>query len=101
MVKYFKWVFCLVLVTMPSYVFSLTVEGDTVNSNETSNSFLRGDLILRTREGKVLTSVGSYQVSAGVKVDDRRPIGEWFSEPNKANVSLEFKDNRLVGVVIY
>ena len=101
MVKYFKWVFCLVLAVMPGYVFSITVEGDVVSGNDSSNSFLRGDLVLRTREGKVITSVGSYQISAGVKVDDRRPIGEWFSEPNNANVSLEFKDKKLVGVVIY
>lgn len=101
MIKYIKLVCCLVLVVMPSYVFSLTVEGDVVNSNETSNSFIRGDLILRTREGKVITSVGTYQISAGVKVDDRRPMGEWFSESKNANVSLEFKDKNIVGVVIY
>lgn len=101
MVKYLKRIIFLVLVVVPSYVFSLTVEDGAASGNEASNSFLRGDLVMRTREGEVVTSVGSYQISAGVTVDDRRPISEWFSKTNEANVSLEFKDKNLVGVIIY
>ncbi|OUS06060.1 hypothetical protein A9Q81_04850 [Gammaproteobacteria bacterium 42_54_T18] len=84
-------------------VFALTIDkGDIKESQlKSDKTYLRGELIRRSREGLVSTTVGDFQIAAGISVDDRRPIGEWFSEQNKANVSLGFSKGQLVSITIY
>ena len=75
---------------------------DSNGSQSTSDkTYLRGELSRRSREGVVSTTVGDFQISSGVTVDDRRPMGDWFTEKNKANVSLGFSKGQLVSITIF
>lgn len=90
------------LAAFSSRVHSFSLEGEQAEAKVSStNSYLRATLTTRTREGKLVTSAGDYQITAGVKVDDRRPIDSWFKNPADANISLELESGRVVGVVIY
>jgi len=103
MIRVFKLFFVMFLLGMSCTVFALTIDkGDSNGSQLTSDkTYLRGELIQRSREGLVRTTVGDFQISTGVTVDDRRPIGVWFTEKNKANVSLGFSKGQLVSITIY
>lgn len=103
MIRLFKLLGITFFLGMSCTVFALTVDkgnGDSLQSTS-DKTYLRGELIRRSREGLVSTTVGDFQVSAGVSIDDRRPIGEWFLEKNKANVSLGFSKGQLVIITIY
>ena len=80
---------------------SATSQQGSSQQNESSTRFLRGDLTLRTREGKIVTTVGTYQITAGVTVNDRRPMSHWFTSTTNAKISLEFNNDKLVSITIY
>jgi hypothetical protein len=92
---------------LPAY--AVTVVGDastaktshSVSSGEVGNRYLNGQLKGRYESGRLDTSVGEYQLGAGVKVDDRRPAAQWYTVPAEANVQLELKAKRLIQVIIY
>ena len=103
MIRLFKLLGIAFFLGMSCTVFALTVDKEDGNGSQLTSdkTFLRGELIRRSREGLVSTTVGEFQVTAGVSIDDRRPMGEWFAEENKANVSLGFSKGQLVSITIY
>ncbi len=103
MIRLLKLLGVTLFLGMSCTVFALTIDkGDGGGSQMKSDkTYLRGELIRRSREGLVSTTVGEFQISTGVSVDDRRPMSEWFSEKNKANVSLGFSKGHLESITIY
>ena len=103
MIKILKLFVVMFLFGMSCTVFALTIDdGDSNDSQlKSDKTYLRGELIRRSREGLVSTTVGDFKISTGVTIDDRRPIGVWFAEKIKANVSLGFSKGQLVSITIY
>ena len=95
---------CLCSLISVSSVYAVTAAGNQQSSavsTKAANSYLTGSLNGRYENGRLDTSVGEYQLGAGVKVDDQRPAAQWFKVPAKASIQLELKAGRLVGVIIY
>lgn len=91
-----------VIVLSPSYaVTMLDEEGSSAEQNVAGNSFLNAELIGRYNDGRLDTSLGEYKITAGVKVDDRRPMDQWLVIPAKAQIQLEFVEKQLIQVIIY
>ncbi|WP_019531162.1 hypothetical protein [Dasania marina] len=92
----------MLAVAAPAYAVTLVNETAPIASgSQVNNSFLNGRLIARHENGRLDTSVGQYQITAGVDVDDRRPAAQWYKASTKANIQIELKAGRLVRVVIY
>jgi hypothetical protein len=82
--------------------YAITADTSTLNTTQVTNErTTRGELKARHQNGTIETTVGTYTVSASVEVIDHRPIDDWYKKPADAQVSLYFKDDRLVRIVIY
>jgi hypothetical protein len=62
---------------------------------------ISGELTQRFKNGKLVTSQGVIQLTAAVSIEDKRPISEWYKNPTKAKISMLYRDNSLLRVVIY
>lgn len=69
-------------------------------SYENDTNIQRAELIERTSDGTIKTSMGTFSIQAA-EVIDNRPIDSWYVAPANAKVSLYYQNKRLVKVVIY
>tara|TARA_R110001592_G_scaffold52511_6_gene160658 strand:+ start:3040 stop:3357 length:318 start_codon:yes stop_codon:yes gene_type:complete len=86
----------------PAYAMTLSDEESISNeAPEAGNSYFNAELTGRYQDGRLATSLGEYRITPGVKVEDRRPMAQWFEVPAKANVQLELDGKQLIRVIIY
>lgn len=86
----------------PAYAMTVSDE-ESISSEEqeTASSYFNAELNGRYHDGRLDTSLGEYKITTGVKVDDRRPMAQWFEVPAKAKIQLELDGNQLIRVIIY
>ena len=91
---------CISLLSLPSVAVTLLkdIPRENVINQE---KHINATLTERHQSGELHTSQGIIKLTPAVKVDDQRAIDDWYQNPTKANISLIYKDKRLVRVVIY
>jgi hypothetical protein len=90
------------LLLSPAYAMTFSDEENIeVEVQEPGNSYFNADLNGRYNDGRLDTSFGEYKITPGVKVDDRRPMAQWFEVPAKAKIQLELDGKQLIRVIIY
>ena len=92
----------LAILLSPAYAMTFADE-ESVNTEalDVGNSYFNAELAGRHQDGRLETSLGVYKITPGVKVDDRRPMAQWFEVPANAKVQLELNGKQLIQVIIY
>lgn len=90
------------LALSPSYAVTVSDEESMpAEAQEAGNRYFNAELNGRYHDGRLDTSLGEYKIVTGVRVDDRRPMAQWFSVPAKAKIQLELDGEQLIRVIIY